>query len=253
MIEFPEGLQPEGDLSPARWVQTALEERPSEGSRIRHHVPPIFEAYARILHHPTRPTDVREPTGTWRERAIELGLQLRSDTSWVDLTRDGDRWWLHPGSLSEPELESLVRAIGARVAGGHAWFAVWIGVLPPHRGVLLRARNMGPFTEWWARRMGWARMRREERALDRLPTFEIHGSDAYVLLRGTPQDAVRLFHSLHFQSPHLWWSDDRGWFVHTGDERTSSYLGGPRALIEGVVADGSIEAFEVGVDDRMMF
>jgi hypothetical protein len=67
MSAFPPGLEPVEDLSPSVWVQEALKDRPAGGFRVRDLVPPVFEAYARILHRPYRPGDERIPTGTWAE------------------------------------------------------------------------------------------------------------------------------------------------------------------------------------------
>lgn len=85
MIEFPPGLEPAKDLSSSVWVQEALRDRPQRPFRVLDLVPPVFEAYARVLHRPHRLGDGREPTGTWHERAAELGRLPGPETSWRDL------------------------------------------------------------------------------------------------------------------------------------------------------------------------
>ena len=64
MIRFPPGLEPVEDLSPADWVREALKDWPrGRGFLVRDLVPPIFEAYARILHRAHRPEDRLRPNG----------------------------------------------------------------------------------------------------------------------------------------------------------------------------------------------
>src|SRR4026207_2183921 len=108
MRTFPPGLDPVVDLSPSLWVQEAMKDWPPERFRVRDLVPPVFEAYARILHRPRRPSDIRDPTGTWAERARERNVELRPETRWEDLERSrDDRWSLHEGSVSEGEVGTL--------------------------------------------------------------------------------------------------------------------------------------------------
>ena len=69
------------------------------------------------------------------------------------------------------------------------------------------------------------------------------------LVRGTVNDAARFTFDGWFQSPTLWWLDDRAWFVHTHIDAMSSYVGGPRNAIDRLVGEPIFEAFEVNAQD----
>ena len=98
MSGFPPGLEPVEDLTPADWVVAALDEWPRRPIQVRDLVPPVFAAYARILHHVWLPGDVREPSGTWADRAKHVGRTLGPETTRDDLKIEGDDPWLpHEG------------------------------------------------------------------------------------------------------------------------------------------------------------
>lgn len=52
-----------------------------------------------------------------------------------------------------------------------------------------------------------------------------------------------------FHSPSFWWPNDRAWFLSTEIDAGSTYVGGPKELIERVLADPDLEALPAGVDD----
>jgi hypothetical protein len=263
MSTFPEGLEPLQDLDPADWVETALKDWPAGPFRVRDLVPPVFDAYARILHRPHRPSDGREPTGTWRELATELGRPLSLTTSWKDLERispDGtllDDWSVMDGSLSKPEAATLAASLTKHTAHPDScWFAIWsgFGFLTSGGAVLLRAPET--LRERWAnraiRRAERKADRRAERALATLPTFPLLGQSgrSYFLLGGGVSDASRFTFDGWFQSPTLWWPDDRAWFVHTEIDSMSTYVGGSRRLVDELVGQQILESFEAAAADR---
>jgi hypothetical protein len=63
-LSFPVGLEPVDDLTPATWVREALAEWPSGPFKVSDLIPPVFDAYARVLHRPHRPTDRETPGGS---------------------------------------------------------------------------------------------------------------------------------------------------------------------------------------------
>lgn len=249
MIRFPPGLEPVEDLTPADWVREALEDWPS-GRRflVRDLVPPVFEAFARVLHRPRGAEDHREPTGTWRERAIELGRELRPETTWWDVIgtvpfEDGsDASTPEMGRVSESEVEALASFVTRHTADpSSCWFAVWSGWGFLGGGYAPLARSRGPFPIWRAGRRAAIRERRERRAMATLSTFELLGRSgrSYVLLHGSVADAHRFHFGAGgwFQSPTLWWPDDRAWFVHTEIDAMSTYVGGSQALVDSLVGE----------------
>jgi hypothetical protein len=52
------------------------------------------------------------------------------------------------------------------------------------------------------------------------------------------------------QSPNLWWPEDRAWVVATEVDYSWTYVGGPRALVDEVLADDRFEALPARLTDR---
>jgi hypothetical protein len=253
MSSFPPGLEPAHDLSPSHWVQEALEDWPSGPFRVRDLVPGVFEAYARVLHPPRRPTDLQISTGTWSARAAELGRPLTPETRWEDLDGAGsDSWSLWPGELMGPELATLAGALKEYTSDPAAcWFALWDGwgdwgAAAYHMAGGPRSRRLATWQAKAAERWRNRRIRRERR---RLVTFPLlRGNRRYVLLKGPVKGAEALWSSLG-HCPTLWWPDDRGWFVHTEIDGTSTYVGGSRPMIGQLVGEQILESFEVDPSD----
>jgi hypothetical protein len=256
-LRFPEGLELADDLEPAGWVREALAEWP-RGRRfiVTDLVPPVFEAYARILHRPHRKKDGREPTGTWRERAAELGVPLDPTTTHEALQgtpapgSGAVAWSVYPGAISRTEATTLASFLeGETSTPDSCWFAMWSsGVLPG--APLVMMRGLFPYAR--ARWRGVTQARRERRAMRKLKTFRILGSSGRecLLFGGRVTDVDRFALNGWFHSPALWWPDDRAWFVHTEIDGTSTYMGGAGAMIERLVGEQILESFEVDAADR---
>jgi hypothetical protein len=262
MTPFPTGIEPVEDLSPSVWVQEALKDWPAGQFRVRDLIPPVFEAYARILHRPSKPTDGRIPTSSWAERAAELGRELGSKTNWDELkgpnSDEGQRddWGPGEGSLIEQEAKTLASVLSGHTATPlECWFAMWSGWgdLSGGSSALYR-RGGGPIAELlirWRNRLESWQARREAA---RLKTFPLLGQSgrSYLLFNGPVDDAARFHLGYRFQSPALWWPDDRAWFVHTEIDGTSTYVGGSRSMIDRLVEEQILESFEVDPDDRAL-
>jgi hypothetical protein len=255
MSGFPPGLEPVKDLSPASWLRETLSDWPTGRPFIVGDlVPPVFDAYARILHRVWQPDDVREPNGTWSELARARGVSMISGTAWEALEiRHGGKWRVDEGSLSEGEVEALVRLLGTESDSTACWFALWSGyasIFEPGATLFLEG---GSPKQRLAIRIARTRERiatsRVRRAARRLPTFDLLGrSRSYLLFEGPLGNALAIHHLLRFQSPNLWWPDDRSWFVHSEIDSTSTYLGGSRGLIGRLVGEQVLESFEVEAD-----
>jgi hypothetical protein len=250
MSLFPPGLEPVRDLSPSVWVQEALKDRRAGRFHVRDLVPPVFEAYARILHPPRRPADELISTGTWSARAAEVGVPLGPKTRWEDLDGPGsDSWSLWSGELMGPEVGALAGILVEHTSAADACsFGFWSG-----RGHLDATGALymagGPLTArlatWRARADERRRNRRNRRELRRLPTFPTHGEGRSYLLFHGPVGRAESFWSAIGRCPTIWWPQDRAWFVHTHIEATSTYLGGSRTLIDQLVGEQVPESFEV--------
>jgi hypothetical protein len=252
MPTVPPGLEPIEDLSPSLWVQEALKDWPSTQFLVRDLIPPVFETYARILHRPRRPDDIRDATGTWAEHARERNVDLRPETRWEELELSGEhRWSLHEGSVSEGEMATLVDLLG--LDAGDCWFAVWSGFAGPGTstayllaGGSLRQRVAGAMIRLRERTTA-GRTRKRAR---RRPTFALLGGGrSYLLFSGSIHDAIRIHREFQFHPPTLWWPQDRAWFVHTEIDASSTYVGGSAALIGRLVGEQILESFEVDVED----
>ncbi len=57
-------------------------------------------------------------------------------------------------------------------------------------------------------------------------------------------------HALWRQSPQWWWPDDRAWFVGTEIDFAWTYDGGPRSLIDAILALPDCESVRIEPTDR---
>jgi hypothetical protein len=76
---------------------------------------------------------------------------------------------------------------------------------------------------------------------------------SYLLYRG-PADAALALPALDGtfgQSPNLWWPADHAWCVATEIDLPWTYIGGPRGLIDAILADDRIEALPAASEDRV--
>jgi hypothetical protein len=252
MSAFPEGLDPVEDLTAARWVTSAVQDRTDGPLLVRDMVPAIFEAYARILHQVRTEDEGRASNDTWSRRAAELGRELEPTTSWWDLigtapfrSRPGDPM-PEMGRLMKHEAKGLASILDTSGDQNGCWFGIWSGwgFLSP--GGRAELRPMGSwFTEWRERRRSDREARRQ--AIRLPPQITILGEPCF-LIHGKVADAARFTFDGWFQSPTLWWPDDRTWFVHTDVEGLSTYLGGPREIVDRLVGELALESFEVQED-----
>ena len=258
MIAFPRGLEPVDELSPADWVRERLKDWPAGRSfLVRDLVPPVYEAYARVLHRAHTPEDGGDPTGTWAERASQLGRSLGSETSWYDLTGttyiDGsaqDAWVPGEGDVSLEEMRSIASLVRRHTATPLAcWFGMWSGWAPLSGGGASLYRAGGPISQRKKRLESWRESKRARREAARFKTFPLLGGGrSYLLFHGAVEDATRFDLGFGFRSPTLLWPNDRAWFVHTEIDALSTYIGGSRALMDRLVGGQILESFEVHAD-----
>jgi hypothetical protein len=132
-LRFPPGLEPVEDLTPAAWVEDSLKEWPGRPFHVRDLVPPVFDAYATVLHRTRRPADGRQPSGTWAEQAATLGRDLGPETTWWALLgtapyQGGTDHGPDEGRLSESEVATLASFLEAHTTDPHAClFGLWSG------------------------------------------------------------------------------------------------------------------------------
>ncbi len=113
---------------------------------------------------------------------------------------------------------------------------------------------------FWRAQRDVARRRRARRPIQALlescPVYPWWGGRDMALLDG-PLVAVRSVATVSLvaeeaferRSPQWWWPDDRSWFVATEIDDLWTYVAGPEALIEAVLAEDRWEATRVQSDD----
>ena len=206
-------------------------------------VPRGFEAYARILHPAWRVRReggrlVRSPV-RWSEVAELRGTKAHRLMQWPQV-------WALP-QFDDSAIEYCVDAGLAPIAGPDE------GWLPPQvarviQPVLSAHADMAALC-WFGVWVGFAYEYREG-----IPaTHSLATKDREWDLFRAPLDALTLnffdVGEFFYQSANIAWPDDRSWCLATDIDLNSSYLGGTKALIEAVLQNEALEAYEVSADD----
>jgi len=264
----PEGLTMETDVSVASWVdERLLPWRGSgEGVLVGELVPTGFEAYARILHRARRPPATGGPGEpvTWAEVARAIGGRIHPEVQLQALiglpldhrVTESDEFWMPeegsiPAELCAPLVEVLDRHTST---SGRCLFCIWdgFGFLSGRTSqlVALRPGLRGRLQRRAMRRGARRRARADLAARMRTPRVQIHPSPdrrgafrEYYLLRG-PLGSLASFtfgSTGLFQSPNIWWPEDRAWVVATEIDDWTTYVGGTRACIDAPLAAEDLE------------
>lgn len=220
---------------PHAWIAEALP--PSSDTRVASLVPPVFDAYARVFHPAVRypddelfGIDSEEPDVdvTWAEVAAHNGRTAHPAMAWAAITGSTD----FLGSDDQPGLWNDSPAVGHLPATVATRLA---GVLARH--------TTTPAECWFGVDTTWRP--------DAEPGLTLGDVD-YVLVRGPVALAAANFaEEPAEQSAHLWWPDDRAWFVATDADLMTTYVGGSTACIAELVGADGIEAAQVPVDERV--
>src|SRR3954452_13398231 len=217
------GRPVETDPSAAGWIAAAL--TPADPPTVASLVPPVFAAYARVLHPAIRyegddDVDVRWPAvAALNDRSAHRLMQWPAITGSWDFIADDDQPELWNDSPAEGHLPAPVADRLAAVLAGHTatpddcWFGAWADA-PSDPGLL------------------------------------VLGARAYRLVRGPIGLAAANFAPEPAeQGPNLWFPADRAWYVVTDIDLMSTYVGGSAAVVAAVLAEEGIDAWPAGPGD----
>jgi hypothetical protein len=223
----------EADITCADWMRPRLA---PFGGTVGSVVPTGFEAYARVLH----PIELHKAPGAlrWAEVARLTGRRMHALAQfWCIAARAtpnaGDSGW-HEGAprageldpATQAELIATLTSQEARGAKRECVAAVWEG--------------------WgFLRRSSWI----EHAARMHLPHRD------YVLFRGVLAEVPALGFAeprqfVHF-TPALLRPADAAWCVATEVDFDSTLVGGPRSIVDAVLTNAQLEAFEVEPVDSL--
>lgn len=277
-FEVPAGLTFEPGVSVASWVdERLLPWRGSgEGVLVGELVPTGFEAYARILHPARRRTaegGLGEPV-TWEAVARARGGSFHPEVQFPALigapldhrVSETDEFWMpEEGSIPAELCAPLTDVLGRHTtAADRCLFCLWDGfgflgggssyTLVAHSGVRGRMQRRA------MRRAARRRSRRFAVTMASIPRVQIRPSPdrrgafrEYLLFRGplTALTTSFIFEPVgYFQSPNIWWPEDRAWVVCTEIDDWTTYVGGSRACVGDLLADSDLEVVETRTDLR---
>jgi hypothetical protein len=232
-----ERLRLSSELSAGAWIAPRLG---GFGAGVGGVIPSGFEAYARILHPATAHTG---ELAAWAEvaqscGAIDHGLMqfhaLVRTSPQIDQVKAAG--WTgaapHDGDLEPASLAALLDVLAAHTARPQrCWLCLWEGYgWLPH--------------EWLDASASGSRLELPHRR--------------YLLFEG-PLDAVAELGDWPLpdwflpQSPNIWWPADASWCVATEIDLPCTYVGGDRALIDDLLVDPRLEAWEASLDDPIAF
>ncbi len=200
----------------ARWVRETCNRGP--GLTVAHFVPPVFEAYARLL----RPT---QGGRRWADMAARRGIRLTATTRYEDITR------LDIDDPAEGSLSAAEAAVVAEVLHGftgtpeHCLFLAGGGATQHDMfGDLLFGGSPRVV-------LTGAVMAVTALAMDPFgPEF------------GVPPDAWPI-------AAEAWWPADRSWFVYTNPDGFDTHIGGSAVAMEALITDDRIEVLPIAADD----
>ncbi|HUQ45942.1 MAG TPA: hypothetical protein VM033_04790 [Gemmatimonadaceae bacterium] len=207
-------------LDAADWLVTSLTTFATSVASV---LPGHFPAYARVYH----PFDngVGSPMAalTWRELAALTGCELRDPATAEEFALRGvPNAQARVGTLPPALIEALIEPLSkATTTPEQCLFATWEGfgasAVPP---------TLTPRLE--------------------LPHRAYHVFAGPIAAAHTSYSAI----AFHHQSANLWWPADQAWCVATEIDFAWTYVGGPRAAIDAVLADPRLEAVETSAADR---
>ena len=237
---------PSDEVDAADWVGERL--HPFAQHDVGSIVPTGFDAYARVFHPAWKQEEGDEIAVRWSEvaawngRTVHPEMQFHSIAVPAPGLQTGPQTWSGEprlGVLSNQQTKALIGLLTKQTSNPDAcWFCVWEGY-----GFF----NPGAIREWRAysgplrrvRYLLWRLQLRLPKPKPKLPTrkrVQLPQRN-YLLFRASIAQALG-----HRDGPNLWWPDDRSWCVASEIDLPYTYVGGPRKLIEEILAHPDLEA-----------
>ena len=213
-------------------------------------VPAGFAAYARVLH----PAEIAEHGGRpvrWADVAAWSGMPLRPDAQFHSIALPPADPGEPPPYQSQGPREGSLDWSDAEVLAGilrdwtatpeDCWFCVWDGYGWETARLLFAVATSGtgePPPTAASPRRGPVPGPVLEGPRVQLP------NRSYLLYQGPAEAALTLpaLEGAFGQCPNLWWPADRAWCVASEIDLPWTYIGGPRGLVDAILADDRIEA-----------
>ncbi|HEX9410934.1 MAG TPA: hypothetical protein VF986_04485 [Actinomycetota bacterium] len=263
LLQVPDGLELVTDPSVADWIMERLwpwGPGSSEGDRVRigSFLPEVYQTYSRIFH-PAYRAQGDVGTMRWSALAERRGLTLGPELGFTEVSGldPGDtQAWQDAvplqGSLPRDQLRALARILESNTSTpDDCWFCLWEGFgFWGGRVEYGRSSEDSLAQREAARRRAVAGAERETRVLDRIP--RVHGRHrAYFLFQGSLSRLPSFEFGPWYQSPNLWWPDDRAWCAASEVDSYSSYVGGSGECIAAVLGSPHLEGIEVDLQVQL--
>ena len=226
---FP-GLRVMTDTSPAQWLVERLTPSQGRAGRVAAVTPDEFPAYGRLLH----PARMTRPGGQdrvrWSKIAADRGVSLDPAVRFRELTS----WGKGPnppqpysaplrGSLDEEQCAALAEVLAGFTSQPETiWYLLWEGYGWPE----LPPPGEGP------------------------PRVHLEHEDC-LLFTGPINASDNFRFEEWFQSPTMWWPDDRTWFVSTPVDAFSTYIGGSEPCLNALMNDTVLEVLPAQIDQAI--
>jgi hypothetical protein len=233
---LPLGAEIVEDVSPAGWIASSVRRWERDGVRLHSIVPPVFEAYVRIVH-PARDLAAGAADRRWSElSAIRGGGPLTRDASFgevaaVDMADHAtyQRYAPLDGLLPGTIARALVEVFGATTStAARCWYGIWVG----DGALYSRSLQRGDGSD------------AVDRYLDSVPKLRIPNRE-YLIVAGTLDAVIGFVTSDGSVTPNLWWPEDRSWFVSTEIDSYSTYVASARETVEAVAHHPALETVAV--------
>ncbi len=241
-------------MDQADWIASRLTPW-EDGNAITIVVPAGFEAYARVLH-PVETPEHGDRLVRWADVAAWSGMPLRNDAQFHSIALPPTDPGGPPPYDSQGPLEGVLYLPDAEVLAAigrdwtttpeDCWFCVWDGYGWDSTGTVAVLTATGQPPEII-----------EEPRPDPVPGPVREGPRVhlpyrdYFLFTGPVEAAVTLasLDGTGGQCPNIWWPADRAWCVASEIDLEWTYVGGPRGMIDAILADDRIEALPAAPND----